>query len=250
MVCCLIDKDDRSADKSRCASCSLVELCLPSALAEEELLMLDEAISKRKIMQKADEIFHQGNESRCIYAVRSGAVRTYTTAKNGDEQTLGFHLPGDLLGLDCLDNKIHSCYGVALTTSTICQIPIKDLHVLCIKMPGLQRQLLRVLGDEISKDYTMLLMLARCNDDQKLAIFFSNLSSRFGQRGFSTCEFELMMSRSDIANYLGLADETISRLIARFKDKKLIQVQRKNIKIIDEVRMIQIAEGECTLDQI
>ena len=58
------------------------------------------------------------------------------------------------------------------------------------------------------------------------------------------------MSRSDIANYLGLADETISRLIARFKDKKLIQVQRKNIKIIDEVRMIQIAEGECTLDQI
>ena len=57
MVCCLIDKDDRSADKSRCASCSLVELCLPSALAEEDLLMLDEAISKRKIMQKADEIF-------------------------------------------------------------------------------------------------------------------------------------------------------------------------------------------------
>jgi len=212
--------------------------------------MLDASISKYKTLYKADAIFHQGTESSCIYAIRSGAVRTYTTAKNGDQQTLGFHLPGDILGLDGLDNKIHSCSGVTLATSTICEIPIKTLHMLCIKMPGLQRQLLRVLGEEISKDYTMLLMLARCNADQKLAIFFTNLSERFGKRGFSTREFELTMTRSEIANYLGLADETISRLIARFKDKKLIQVQRKSIKIIAKQRMIEIAEGECTLDEV
>jgi len=96
----------------------------------------------------------------------------------------------------------------------------------------------------------MLLMLARCNADQKLAIFFTDLSERFGERGFSTCEFELTMTRSEIANYLGLADETISRLITRFKYKNLIQVQRKSIKIIARERMIEIAEGECSLDEI
>jgi CRP/FNR family transcriptional regulator, anaerobic regulatory protein len=68
--------------------------------------------------------------------------------------------------------------------------------------------------------------------------------------GFFTCEFELTMTRSEIANYLGLADETISRLIARFKYKNLIQVQRKSIKIIARERMIEIAEGECSLDEV
>ena len=90
----------------------------------------------------------------------------------------------------------------------------------------------------------------KSGDNQRLAIFFTDLSERFGERGFSTCEFELTMTRSEIANYLGLADETISRLIARFKDKNLIQVQRKSIKIIARERMIEIAEGECSLDEI
>ena len=245
-----MNKDDQNAEESRCTNCYLAGLCLPRALGKDDLLMLDAAISKRKTLYKADAIFHQGTESGCIYAIRSGAVRTYTTAKNGDEQTLGFHLPGDILGLDGLDNKIHSCSGVTLATSTICEIPIKELHMLCIKMPGLQRQLLHVLGEEISKDHTMLLILARCNADQKLAIFFTDLSERFGERGFSTCEFELTMTRSEIANYLGLADETISRLIARFKDKNLIQVQRKSIRIIARDRMIELAEGECSLDEV
>ena len=234
--------------KASCQNCSLVELCLPRGLDSNDLSTLDDVIKQRKLIQKGEIVFSQGEESGCIFAVRSGSVKTFTTAKNGEEQILGFHLPGELLGLDGIDNKIHSCSGVALDTSTICELPVKDLNVLCVKMPGLQRQLLNLISSEITKDHTMLLLLARRNAEQKLATFFANLSARFSARGYSADEFDLTMSRYDIGNYLGLADETVSRLISKFRDQKVIEAERKRITILDHNLLDKVAEGELSLN--
>ncbi len=233
--------------KASCKNCSLVELCLPRGLNSNDLYALDDIIQQRKLVRKGETIFHQGEKSGCIFAVRSGSVKIFTTAKNGEEQILGFHLPGELLGLDGLDNQIHSCSGVALDTSTICELPIDDLNVLCVKIPGLQQQLLSLISNEITKDHTMLLLLARRNAEQKLATFFINLSNRFKARGYSADEFDLTMSRYDIGNYLGLADETISRLISNFRDRKFIDADRKKIKIINHDSLCKIAEGDVSL---
>ncbi len=233
--------------KASCKNCSLVELCLPRGLNSNDLYALDDIIQQRKLVRKGETIFHQGEKSGCIFAVRSGSVKIFTTAKNGEEQILGFHLPGELLGLDGLDNQIHSCSGVALDTSTICELPIDDLNVLCVKIPGLQQQLLSLISNEITKDHTMLLLLARRNAEQKLATFFINLSNRFKARGYSADEFDLTMSRYDIGNYLGLADETISRLISNFRDRKFIDADRKKIKIINHDSLCNIAEGDVSL---
>ena len=151
------------------------------------------------------------------------------------------------MGLDGIDNQIHSCSGVALDTVTICELPVKDLNVLCVKMPGLQQQLLNLISNEISKDHTMLLLLARRNAEQKLATFFANLSARFKTRGYSADEFDLTMSRYDIGNYLGLADETVSRLISKFRENKIIEADRKRITILDHNKLNDIAEGELSL---
>ncbi len=233
--------------KASCKNCSLVELCLPRGLNSNDLYALDDIIQQRKLVRKGETIFHQGEKSGCIFAVRSGSVKIFTTAKNGEEQILGFHLPGELLGLDGLDNQIHSCSGVALDTSTICELPIDDLNVLCVKIPGLQQQLLSLISNEITKDHTMLLLLARRNAEQKLATFFINLSNRFKARGYSADEFDLTMSRYDIGNYLGLADETISRLISNFRDRKFIDADRKKIKIINHDSLCKIDEGDVSL---
>lgn len=233
--------------KASCENCSLIELCLPRGLNSDDLHTLDDVIQQRRLVRKGEAIFNQGGKSGCIFAVRSGSVKTFTTAKNGEEQILGFHLPGELLGLDGLDNQIHSCSGIALDTSTICELPIDDLNVLCVKMPGLQQQLLSLISDEITKDHTMLLLLARSNAEQKLATFFINLSNRFKARGYSADEFDLTMSRYDIGNYLGLADETVSRLISKFRDRKFIDADRKKIKIINHDSLCKIAEGDVSL---
>ncbi len=233
--------------KASCKNCSLVELCLPRGLGSSDLKNLDDVIQKRTLVHKGESIFRQGSKSEHIYAVRSGSVKTYTTAKDGEEQVLGFHLPGELLGLDGLDNHIHSCSAVALDTATICELPTEELNVLCIKIPGLQQQLLSLISDEINKDHSMLLLLARRNAEQKLATFLISLSGRFKARGYSSGEFELSMSRHDIGNYLGLADETVSRLITKLKEHSLIDANRKNIKIVDHDQLCKLAEGEYSL---
>ncbi len=234
--------------KASCRNCSLVELCLPRGLNNNDLHTLDDVIQQRRLVRKNEVIFNQGEQSGCIYAVRSGSVKTFTTAKNGEEQILGFHLPGEILGLDGLDNQIHSCSGVALDTSTICELPINDLNALCVKIPGLQQQLLSLISDEITKDHTMLLLLARRNAEQKIATFLINLSGRFKARGYSADDFDLTMSRYDIGNYLGLADETVSRLLTKFKDNKIISTNRKSISIHNHKLLCGIAEGEHSLN--
>ena len=234
--------------KASCQNCSLVELCLPRGLEPQDLTTLDDMVKQRRLIQKGETVFRQGEESGCIFAVRSGSVKTFTTAKNGEEQILGFHLPGELLGLDGIDNQIHSCTGVALNTATICELPVNQLNALCVKMPGLQQQLLSLISDEITKDHTMLLLLARRNAEQKLATFLINVSSRFKARGYSPDEFELTMSRYDIGNYLGLADETVSRLISRFKENSVINAERKKIKILDHKLLQDIADGEIGIN--
>jgi len=234
--------------KASCKNCSVAELCLPRSLNNNDLHTLDVVIQQRRLVRKGETIFSQGGKSGCIFAVRSGSVKTFTTAKNGEEQILGFHLPGELLGLDGLDNQIHSCSSVALDTSTICELPINDLNVLCVKMPGLQRQLLSLISHEITQDHTMLLLLARRNAEQKLATFLINLSSRLEARGYSANTFQLTMSRYDIGNYLGLADETVSRLISKFKDHKLINADRKKISILNHELLCGIAEGDNDLN--
>lgn len=234
--------------EASCKNCSVVELCLPRSLNDNDLHTLDVVIQQRRLVRKGETIFSQGGKSGCIFAVRSGSVKTFTTAKNGEEQILGFHLPGELLGLDGLDNQIHSCSSVALDTSTICELPIDDLNVLCVKMPGLQRQLLSLISHEITQDHTMLLLLARRNAEQKLATFLINLSSRLEARGYSANTFQLTMSRYDIGNYLGLADETVSRLISKFKDHKLINADRKKISILNHELLCGIAEGDNDLN--
>ena len=234
--------------KASCKNCSLAELCLPRGLNHTDLETLDDVIRQRRLVHKGEAIFSQGGRSNCIYAVRSGSVKTFTTAKDGEEQILGFHLPGEILGLDGLDNHIHSCSAIALDTSTVCELPLEDLNVLCVSIPGLQQQLLNLISNEITNDHSMLLVLARRNAEQKLATFFINLSGRFKARGYSPDAFDLTMSRNDIGNYLGLADETVSRLISKFKEKKFITADRKQISILDHESLCKIAEGESSLN--
>ena len=116
-----------------------------------------------------------------------------------------------------------------------------------MKIPGLQKQLLNLVSNEITKDHTMLLLLARRNAEQKLATFLINLSIRFQARGYAADKFDLTMSRHDIGNYLGLADETISRLISKLRDNKIIKAERKKITILNHDLLCDIGDGEYKL---
>jgi CRP/FNR family transcriptional regulator, anaerobic regulatory protein len=215
-----------------CKNCSLSELCLPRSLAPEDLTRFEEIVSQRPPLPKGAALYRAGEPSTALYAVKSGALKSVVTTEDGEEQIVGFHMPGELLGFDGVDS-VHNCTVISLDRSSVCELPLTELEHLSQKVTSLHREIYTVMRREINQEQEMLLLLARRTAESRLASFILSLTLRLGSRGFSESEFTLVMSRHDIANYLGLAAETVSRLFSRFQDSGLIEVNRRRVRIHD-----------------
>ena len=234
--------------KVSCSDCNLRELCFPHGMSDDELSNMDAVVDQPKPLHKNDYLYRDGDKTSAIYAVRSGCVKTMTESPNGNEQIVGFHLPGELLGLDGFAEGSYTCNAVALETSSVCELPIDNLDALCSKLPGLQRQMRRIMGKEVNNDHKLLLLLGKMTAEERLASFLLSLSSRMQERHWSAEEFNLTMPRQDIANYLGVAVETVSRLFATFQSEGIIDVDRRHITILDMPRLKAMV-GECETDR-
>ena len=226
--------------KVACEDCRLSEICLPKGLAQAEMEKLDNIVGRGRPLSKGEALYHQGDKLQSLFAIHSGSLRSYTVTQDGTEQTLGFYLPGELVGLDGLESSSHSCTTVALETTSVCELPFDSLQTLCADLPSLQYQMLRLLGKELSGDHDILLLLGTRSAEERLAAFLLSLSKRFSERGFSATEFNLSMSRHDISNFLGVAVETISRQFSHFDKEEILQVKHRNVKIIDMEKLEQI----------
>ena len=223
--------------KVSCSQCNLRELCFSHGMNDEELCSMEALVDQPKPLHKNDFLYRDGDKTDSIYAVRSGCVKTMTESANGDEQIVGFHLPGELLGMDGFADGIHTCNALALETSSVCELPLDQLENLCHDLPGLQKQMRRIMGKEVNNDHKLLLLLGKMTAEERLASFLLSLSSRMEERHWKGNEFNLSMPRQDIANYLGMAVETVSRLFASFQAEKIIEVDRRHITIVDISRL-------------
>jgi CRP/FNR family transcriptional regulator len=236
----------RTLPRISCGHCSLAELCLPAGLNQPEVEQLNRIIRRRRPVPRGDPVFQVGDPSQSLYAVHSGCIKTCTPTADGHEQILGFHLPGELVGLDALENENHVCGAVALETVHVCELPLEQLEDMCHRLSALPHRLLRLIGREVTAGHAMLLLLGKRSAEERLATFLVNLASRFRQRGFSEKEFGLSMPRDDIANYLGLARETVSRLFTRFQADGLLSVQRRRVRIHDMQRLQTLATSAAS----
>lgn len=205
-----------------CKNCSLHPLCLPLALNIEDMDTLDGIINRGRPIKKGEHLYYQGDEFKAIYAVRTGTLKTYSLTNDGEEQITGFHLASELVGLESYDSVTYPSSAKALETTNVCEIPIEKLDDLAGKMPELRRQLMRLMGKELRDEQKMMLLLSKKSAEERIASFLVNLAARFKRRGFSGTSFRLTMSRADIANYLGLAVETVSRVFTRFQKQGLL----------------------------
>jgi len=232
--------------KVACQACSLNELCLPVGIGLKDLDRLDSIIDRKRPLLRGDHLFRIGDPFLCLYAVRSGSLKTYATSEDGQEHVMGFHLPGELIGLDAIAEGDYPLAAKALETTSICEIPFHDLQSLSTQLPGLQSQLLHVMSKEIRDDERNMVILGQKSAEERLASFLIGLSNRFMRRGFSANQFNLSMSRSDIGNYLGLALETVSRLFTRFQNEGLLRVDRKHIELINRDRLCVFSGAQCS----
>jgi CRP/FNR family transcriptional regulator len=122
----------------------------------------------------------------------------------------------------------------------LCRFSFPKMALLASRLPGLQAQLFRLLSQDIGK---AALLAGDYSADQRMAAFLMALSRRYARRGFSAARFHLTMSRTDIANYLRLAPETVSRVFRRFQDEGLVLVERRELEIRDPVRLHELARA-------
>lgn len=237
----MIKPVDFSRYKMSCEACSLKGICLPSGLTVDELQVLEHTVKRHRPIHKGEALYRVTDKCRALYTVRSGSMKSYVTSNTGDEQIMGFHLPGELFGLDGMDSEQHTCTAIALETTSVCELPLMEIEVHCSKIPGLNHQMHRLMGKQVTMEHDMLLLLGKKHAEERLSSFLLGLSTRHVQRGFSAHEFNLSMSRQDIGNYLGMALETVSRQFSHLEDLGIIQVDRRQVTIKDLQKLKDLA---------
>jgi len=178
-----------------CNNCSIRKLCLPVMLVEAEVDHLDSIIQQSSAIQKGQYIFHAGQQFEHVYAVRAGSFINTSTSSNGTEQITGFFLPGEIIGLDSIHSGNHPTSAKALETSSVCAIPFEKLSGLSTQIPALQKQMFRIMSQEIDDEHSLMMLLGNKSADERLAAFLINLSQRFKLRGLSSTQFRLTMTR-------------------------------------------------------
>ncbi|MDY0022363.1 helix-turn-helix domain-containing protein [Arenimonas caeni] len=223
-----------------CSTCAFSDACLSQGYSKSDLMDLHVLVEHVGPYHEGDHIFREGDEFNAIAAVRAGTVKTYVLDASGQEQVLGFHLPGEIIGLNAISEARYPCNAVALDTVMLCRFSFPKMALLATRMPGLQAQLFRLLSQDIGK---AALLAGDYSADQRMAAFLVALSRRFAQRGFSATRLHLTMTRTDIANYLRLAPETVSRVLRRLQEDGLVKVERRELEISNPAGLEDLARA-------
>ena len=221
-----------------CSTCAFSQACLAEGMDKGALKDLHVLVDHDGPFHAGEHLFREGDAFEAIAAVRAGTVKTYVVDRDGREHVLGFHLPGEVIGLDAIDGDHYPCNAVALDTVMLCRFSFPKIAVLATRLPGLQRQLFRLLSRDIGR---ASLLAGDWSADQRLAAFLVGLSRRLAARGFSPTRFQLTMPRTDIANYLRLAPETVSRVLKRFQQDGLLNVERRELHLADREALETLA---------
>jgi len=228
-----------------CYTCNIKGGCL----AEQLTIAHDHSyqiVKNRKVLSKGDYIFRGGDDAKAIYVVSSGSVKSYMLMENGEEQVLNFYMPGDVFGLDAMGGNRHVSSTVALENATVCKLPLSGLQDRV-----LGQGFLNMIAENLLRDHNLMLMLARKDADGRLASFLVDMSKRSEKYGYASDDYsvdviKLSMTRQDIANYLGLAIETVSRALRRFQDSGMLEVTRRKVKIYDYNCLLAVAGAQVT----
>jgi CRP/FNR family transcriptional regulator, anaerobic regulatory protein len=225
---------------SFCSTCAFSSACMAEGMDKAQLRSLHVLVEHAGPYAAGEHLFREGDPFTAIAAVRAGTVKTCVVDAHGREQVQGFFLPGEVIGLNAIHGARYPCNAVALDTVALCRFSFPQMALLATQLPGLQQHLFRLLSHDIGK---AALLAGDFTADERMAAFLVALSRRYAARGFSGSVFNLTMSRTDIANYLRLAPETVSRVLRRFQDEGSLRIDRREIEILDHDRLVTLASG-------
>ena len=235
----------QSCDPVACRYCGIYNLCLPLGLETADMSLLETIVRRKAVFKRGQQFFRPGKRFDYIYAIRSGSVKSYLSTEDGRTQITGFHIAGELLGLSALATRQYTCEARALETTSVCMVDAAQFEELAQAIPTLQYQMLTIMSKQIRLDEELMLLLGKRSAEEKLAGYLLGLSRRYAGRGYSATDFRLSMSRGDVGNYLGIAEETVCRILRRFHDDRVITMDRRHIRLNDIKRLGSMADVDC-----
>lgn len=200
----------------------------------------------QRVIHAGKAVYEAGDRFSGIYIVRSGFLKSYSIDADGVMQVTGFHLPGEFFGMDGIESGLYGDHVEALDTSSVCRIPLELFN-------GSQRAaadetgaaqplmltLVKLMSRTISGDRNMFFTLGKMSARRRFGAFLKDLSERMEKSGYSGEAFTLCMSRTDIANYLCVALETVSRLFTQLHAEGAITIDRRHIRLLDTTALVR-----------
>jgi len=214
-----------------CMLCAMGPICAASG-AQSVPGGSSDVVTRTRQLKKGDMLCIAGAPQSGLYAVRSGAFKTSAPMLNGAQNVVDFLIRGDVIGLDCM-SEAEATDVVALTRSTVCEIPVSRLDVLCSRSSAAMGCLRTLMSASIKRNQTWRVALASFSAAQKVAMFLVDMAKRSGTGELMQLELALPMRRSDIARYLGLRDETVSRALSALQDDGVIAVTARVVTILN-----------------
>jgi len=223
-----------------CVDCDVRRMAVCAALDDGDLGALEAIMTSRKL-DANEMLVEEGEPKARVYSLTSGMLRIYTSLPDGRRQIAGFLFPGDYLGL--ADDDVYSQSAEAVVPSVLCAFSTKEMDNLMERFPKLKERLHQMTRAALRTARDNQLVLGRLAPVEKLASFRLVLPARAEKRGETANPVHLSMNRTDIADYLGLTIETVSRSFTKLKSQGLIQLIDANTVEIMSRRSLAAVAG-------
>ncbi len=231
---------------SACQSCPSARVCPWLPLDQADRDALERLMRRPSVLRKGKELFRVGQPLRGLYIVRSGCVKAWNVTEAGEEYVLRFYMAGEVVGLGAIAEGCYDCNATALDTSSLCELPFREFQRAAELRPALNQVLLRLMSREILQEERLSLLKGTKSASARIAGFLCHLADGFDQRGFSSQEFNLAMGRREIAEFLGLALETVCRTLTQFGQQGMIEVAGRHIVLHDRKRLDALAHSSSS----
>jgi CRP/FNR family transcriptional regulator, anaerobic regulatory protein len=225
---------------AHCSTCTTRHLSICAALAPDELLTFDHVVQHRSFPAKT-VLFEQGTKADFVFSVSEGTIRLFRLLPDGRRQIIGFAIKGDFLGVAM--DEVHEYTAEAVDPIRACRIPRLSFAQMLDEKPHLMKKLHQIAGREIHTSQDQIVLLGRKNAEERVAAFLLSFRERLARVATRSVTIPLPMSRQDIADYLGLTIETVSRTISKLAREKLIVVVPDGIRILDVEHLSALADG-------
>jgi len=196
-----------------------------------------------KTTKKNTVIFHQGNPLTEIYTVTTGVFKLCQLTLEGEEKIIGLRFPGELIGEDALYLKKYNYTAIAVGDSSVSKLPTQHLNSYGKPVPEIQQCFIELLNRQnYIREQNRQAYSGKRTAESLLASFILNILMRSTDYNNSDDTFTLALNRTDIADFLGLRRETLSRIFSKFHKNELIQLDGKTIQVINPKKLSKLAE--------